>query len=44
MPKKKCKKCDFHLGGKGIMIHHVFGDRPTIWPIAKQNHQKNMHS
>jgi hypothetical protein len=36
-------KAFFKFKGRGIMIHHVFGDRPTIWPIAKQNHQ-NMHS
>jgi hypothetical protein len=30
---KQCKNCDFYLGMGGF--HNVFSNRPTKWPIAK---------
>jgi hypothetical protein len=30
---KQCKKCDFYLGRGGFC--NVFSNRPTKWPIAK---------
>jgi hypothetical protein len=36
--------CDYNFGGlivisiwEGGRFHNVFGDRPTKWPVAKEN-------